>query len=163
MGYYNEAIKNNNLPKGENDMKLRTMIAILIAIVALTLLTGCAKADTAKDSRPVLDVAVIADANRPTEEASLKIFTVDPNAPVEIPDESVPLASAYEGRGEQITKREAEAFAIAHAGLGHDQISFLYTKLLEDAEIPCYRVEFKHGATAYSILVDAATGEILEP
>ena len=142
-------------------MKLRTMITILIAIMALTLLTGCGKVDTANEERLVLDVAVVAEPERPTEEHSLKIYTIDPNAPVEIPDESVPLASTFEGRGEQITKREAEAFAIAHAGFGHDQISFLYSKLLEDAEIPCYSVEFKHGTTSYAILVDAATGEIL--
>jgi hypothetical protein len=137
------------------------MIAVLIAIMALALLTGCAKSSTESESRLALDVAVIAEPERPTEEHSLKIYTMDPNAPVEIPEESVPLAGAYKGRGEQISKREAEAFALAHAGFGHDQISFLYTKLLEDGEIPCYRVEFRHNNVPYSILVDAASGEIL--
>ena len=34
-------------------------------------------------------------------------------------------------------------------------------ELLEDAQIPCYQVQFKHGTESFSILVDAATGEIL--
>lgn len=146
-------------------MKHRIICAILIAVLALSIFTGCGKteAEAEPEPRAKADVAVIADpVNRPTEEASVKIYTIDPNAPVEIPEESVPLASSYEGKAEQISKREAEAFAISHAGLMHDQISFLYTKFLEDAEIPCYQVQFKHGAESYTILVDAATGAIME-
>lgn len=143
-------------------MKHRTISVILIAVLALSIFTGCGKTEANAEPRAKQDVAVVADpSDRPVGEQSAKIYTIDPDAPVEIPEESVPLASTFEGRGEQITKREAEAFAISHAGLMHEQISFLYTKLLEDAQIPCYQVQFKHGTESFSILVDAATGEIL--
>ena len=82
-------------------MKLHTKTMIFLAFAAVFLLTGCAAAAVpaapapAPDPAPVSTepaVSVVADAG----EYDVKIYTIDPNAPVEIIEESVPLASSTE-------------------------------------------------------------------
>lgn len=148
-------------------MKYRNFTLILALTLVISLFCGCAaqapatEEISAEQVAPVTEIRRVADPNRKLEEESLKIFTIDPNAPVEnIPDESVPLAAApNEG---SLTKRDAESVAIHHAGFEIDQVSFLFTKLVEDAEVPHYEVNFRVGNDEYEITVHPESGEILQ-
>ena len=148
-------------------MKYRIFALILVMIIIATQLCGCAAQAPATESVATVEETIavdnirIADPNRKVNEASLKIYTIDPDATFEnIPDENVPLAAAPSGG--TLTKRDAEAIALDHAGFDNDQVSFLFTKLVSDEEIAHYEVTFRVGNDAYEIDVHSETGEILE-
>lgn len=148
-------------------MKYRNFTLILAMVLVISLLCGCAAQAPAAEEihtepeAPVTQIRRVADPNRKLEEESLKIFTIDPNSPIEnIPDESVPLAAAPSDS--PLTKRDAESVAIHHAGFEIDQVSFLFTKLVEDAEVPHYEVNFRVGSDEYEITVHPESGEILQ-
>jgi len=148
-------------------MKYRIFTLILAMVLIVSLFCGCAAAAPAAESvppqqeAPAIDIPRVADSDRKINEESLRIFTIDPNAPIEnIPDESIPLAAAPSDGS--LTKRDAESIAVQYAGFDMNQISFLYTKLDDDDGISHYEVNFRVGTDEYEIDVHAETGEILE-
>lgn len=60
-----------------------------------------------------------------------------------------------------ITREEAEAIALNHAGFTADQVSFLRTEYEIDDRIPQYEVEFHHDRWEYNYEINAETGDIL--
>ena len=164
-------------------MKRRNRKLILTAAAVSLLLIGCSHADEAPPpattpppvliaatepvapptepaaAEPTAPVAVVPDAG----EYDIKIYALDPEATVVIPDESVPLASAetLPPAGGPVTKRQAEAIAIQAAGLTQEHVSFLFTK--EDVEdgIPVFEITFRSGFNEYEFEIAAETGEIL--
>lgn len=148
-------------------MKYRIFTLILAMVLVVSLFSGCATEAPTVETTPSQQESTVstpqrvADSNRKINEESLKIFTIDPDAPVEmIPDESVPLAAAPSDGS--LTKRDAETIAIHYAGFEVNQVSFLYTKLDTDEEIAHYEVNFRVGNDEYEIDVHPETGEILE-
>lgn len=147
-------------------MKYRIFTLILAMVLVGFLFCSCAaEAPTdesvqAQQEAPVTKIQRVTDSERKLNEESLKIFTIDPNASIEnIPDESVPLAAApVEG---PLTKRDAESIAVQHAGFEINQVSFLFTKLVEDVNIAYFEVNFRFGTYEYEINVHPKTGEIL--
>ena len=153
-------------------MKLHIRTMILLA-VAVFMLTGCAvvPAVPAPAAVPVeteaKPIAVVPEARTITgpEDYNVTIYNMDPNANVDIPDESIPLAPAAEApiapAEGPVTKRQAEAMAIQLAGLTHDDVSFLFAK--EDFEdgIQVYEVSFRSGNFAYEIEIAKDTAEVL--
>ena len=127
--------------------------ATLALVILALLLTGCAAAESAPS------LSVVAEPG----EYDVKIYTMDPDGTISIPEESVPLASAaelsptHEG---PVTKRQAEALAIQHASLTQDDVSFLFSK--EDVEdgIDVIEVSFRSGTYSYEFEIDASTAEI---
>ena len=147
-------------------MKYRIFTLILAMVLIVSLFCGCSAETPAVENVPTLQEAAVApqrvaDSSRKVEEDSAIIYSMDPNAPiVRIPDESVPLAAAP-GDG-TLTKRDAESIGVQHAGFEINQVSFLFTKLVENEDGQHYEVNFRVGADEYEINVHPETGEILE-
>lgn len=161
-------------------MKRRNRKLILTAAVSL-LLIGCSHADGTPPPAPTAPPPVIAAVTEPavmaTEPAptapvevvpdageyDIKIYALDPEATVIIPDEPVPLASAETlppARG-PVTKRQAEAIAIQASGLTQEHVSFLFTKEDRDDGVDLFEVSFRSGFYEYEFEIAAETGEIL--
>lgn len=60
-----------------------------------------------------------------------------------------------------ITKEEAEAIALAHAGFTADQVTRLRTEYEIDDGVPRYEVQFRQDRWEYDYEIDANTGAIL--
>lgn len=60
-----------------------------------------------------------------------------------------------------ITREEAEAIALNHAGFTADQVKWLRTNYELDDGIHQYEVEFHQGPWEYDYEINAKTGEIL--
>ena len=99
--------------------------------------------------------ADIPDAQREINEESAQIYVYQPEAA----EETIPITPSDDGK---LTKRDAEATALTHAGLDPNHISFLYTKYDTDDGVPQYEVNFRMDDYEYEINVHAETGEILE-
>lgn len=148
-------------------MKKNLMVAILFSLVVMLMLNGCAQPAQAPETTPAKEAEIYVVPDNPLDQGEYdpKIYWMDPNAPsVEIPDESVPLAAAYD-ISDGISEREAEAIAIARAGLvNNDSVNFLHSRYVDDSAeiaVPYYHVEFRSQNIPYKIWVDAANGEIL--
>lgn len=60
-----------------------------------------------------------------------------------------------------LTREEAEAVALQHAGFTADQVVYLRTEYEIDDGVPQYQVEFRRGSWEYSYAIHADTGAIL--
>ena len=60
-----------------------------------------------------------------------------------------------------LTKEEATAIALEHAGLTEEQVGMLRTHYEIDDGVPQYDVDFRMGLTEYEYTVHAETGAIL--
>ena len=136
---------------------------LLLTVIAAFLLTGCATMSSQIPANaPAPEQEPLSVVAEPSEYA-VWIYTMDPDETVEITDAPVPLAPAEPaptGEG-PVTKRQAEALAIAHAGLTQEDVSFLFSK--EDIEdgIPVFEVSFRSGTYSYEFEIASETGEIL--
>lgn len=153
-------------------MKLRVMMMLMILVMLIAMLAGCAQTEGAGEAAaavPAETEPVVIRGEVPVATVGrddyydAKIYSIDPDAPVvEIPEESVPLASTHAPAAGEITNRDAEAIAIHQAGLENKDVSFLYSKYVdEDVEVPYFQVEFRSNGIPYEFRIDAATGEIL--
>ena len=64
--------------------------------------------------------------------------------------------------GSLLTKQEAEALALDHAGLNRGQVSRMRTRYQWEEGRHLYEIEFRQGPWEYHCELDAETGEILE-
>lgn len=60
-----------------------------------------------------------------------------------------------------MTREEAEAIALEHAGFTADQVTYLRTEYEIDDGIPQYEVQFHQGRWEYDYEIDANTGAIM--
>lgn len=74
----------------------------------------------------------------------------------------VPAPPATEPSAQNLTKEEAEAIALAHAGLSADQVTRLKVEYDRDDGIPIYEIEFRQGRWEYNYELHAETGKILD-
>ena len=75
------------------------------------------------------------------------------------PVENEPPAAAVTA---ELTKEEAEAIALEHAGFTAEQVTGLRTKYEIDDGVPVYEIDFHVEWTEYDYTIHAETGDILE-
>ena len=63
---------------------------------------------------------------------------------------------------QELTREEAQAIALAHAGFTADQVTGLRTHRDHDDRTPTYEIEFRVGRTEYEYELHAETGRILD-
>lgn len=158
-------------------MKIRTCAALLIAVLTIPALTGCA-AGTAQRSMETAATAArrSLDAVEDTIESVVTPRTADPShatettAPARAATEETTshartaTAETSAAAGEnsaKLTAEEAEQIALKHAGLAADQVTRLHSEYELEHGVPHYEVEFHHDAWEYNYEIHANTGEIL--
>ena len=117
-------------------MKSRYYIALLVMILALSLLAGC--------SARALDTGL--DRAEDAVEKAIR-------------DAVTPSGSPQTGT--LLTPEEALQTALSHAGFTADQVRHLHTEYETDDRVPHYDVSFREGPWEYEYEIHAATGEIL--
>jgi len=141
-------------------LKNRHFVALLIALLTLSLLTACsaraaeAKLDRAEDAiERKLDKAEDAVENAIRDAVSPETAPADPK-----PAQTVPAVTKSPGT---LSPEEAQAIALAHAGFTADQVRFLRTEYESDDRVPRYDVSFREGPWEYEYEIHAETGAIL--
>ncbi len=120
-------------------MKIRLYAAGMIALLVITLLAGCAA--SASEIRP----------QSPAESAAPAAAVPAATQP---PATAAPTAAPT-------TAQEAEAIALAHAGIAADQVSYMRTEFDYDDGRPEYEVEFRYGGYEYDYEIHGQSGDIL--
>ena len=121
-------------------MKTRFCAALLLAVLAISIFTGCA-ANAAQLDTP-------------------KAVMENPGAPaVEVPAPEATAPAAAEAA--LLTKEEAEKIALEHAGVSADQVQRLRTELDYERGKPEYEVDFHIDRIEYDYEIDAQTGKII--
>lgn len=151
-------------------MKIRICAALLIAVLTISLLAGCA-AQAAEEKLDAIEDAVehrldtIEDA---AEAAVLQAVIPEPTpaqtsppAPVETAPAETAAPAVTEAVKEQLTAEEAQSIALQHAGFTADQMKYLRAEYEIDDRIPQYDVEFHEGHWEYEYEIHAETGQIL--
>ena len=152
-------------------MKIRMFAAFLLAVLMVPILSGCslwtmeARLDALEDAvenrvdavEDAVENAVV-EAIRP-EPVPLAPAPAQPQPTEPKPTEAVPPST--EAPAEKLTKEEAEAIALAHAGFAADQVRYLRTEFEIDDRIPQYDVQFHEGYWEYEFEIHAETGTIL--
>ncbi len=166
-------------PKGDMPMKIRTCAALLIAAMML-ILAGCGlraveerlstPAETAHIQVEAAETAV-REAVPPQPEplpqapatlaANSSSAASEPTVPAEEAQTVETLPPAHSVHAASLTKEEAEAIALKHAGFTNAQVSYLRTEYDIDDRIPEYDVEFREGRWEYEYEIHAETGAIL--
>lgn len=122
-------------------MKIRLFAALMIALMAITILAGCqASANTIPSQRPAESIPEAV----PT--------TAAPVVAEPLPTQAAPT---------RITAEEAEAIALSHAGIAAEQVSYMRTEFDYDDGRPEYDIEFYSDGWEYDYEIHAETGEIL--
>lgn len=120
-------------------MKIRICAALLIAVLALSLMAGCAAAAPESASK----------SPEQTVKTALSAATV----PV-TPETAAPAA-------EFITQDEAVALALSHAGFTDQEVSFFRVEPELYDRVPHYDVEFQEGYWEYEYEIHAQTGAVI--
>ena len=76
--------------------------------------------------------------------------------------EPAPNTSTEPAPAQELTREEAQAIALAHAGFTADQVTGLRTHRDKDDRTPTYEIEFRVGRTEYEYEIHAGTGRILD-
>ena len=75
------------------------------------------------------------------------------------PAPEAPVTPAPETSGTKLTREEAKAIALNHAGVTPSRVE---VELDKDDGVTKYEIEFKHGGYEYDYEIEAYTGEILK-
>lgn len=128
-------------------MKFRFFVSLLLAALAISLVSGCAAPSMVSETRPAQ--AVIPEPAVP--------LTPLPVAATETPAATAPAATETAAL---ITKEEAIAIALADAGFTEAQVTRLRAEFDWDDHVPEYEVEFSQGDFEYDYEIHAETGAI---
>ena len=128
-------------------MKFRFFVSLLLAALAISLVSGCAAPSMVSETRPAQ--AVIPEPAIP--------LTPLPVAATEAPAATAPAATETAAL---ITKEEAIAIALADAGFTEAQVTRLRAEFDRDDRVPEYDVEFHQGGFEYDYEIHAETGAI---
>ena len=132
-------------------MKQQVIAVFLLAALTLTLLAGCQSANA--DTPIATDPPLAWNANNKAPEMPEARF--QPEKPVEPETPAQP-------EQQLLTAAEAEAIALAHAGLTVEEVVFDRTEIDREKGKTVYEVEFRKGNWEYSYEIDAETGKILK-
>ena len=120
---------------------MKKLLAILVLVLAFLMLDGCA----------VPPVELPAPGTAPSTEPVAAVAVTEPPA-TEI--QTTPVT-------EIISREEAIAIALEHAGFTADQVSRLECEFDGDDPVKEYEVDFHQGKYEYSYDIHAETGQIL--
>lgn len=148
-------------------MKIRLFAALLIALLSLSLLTGCdlnnqeaqAKLPAAEElsAQGVENV----DAVPAQGEAEIPLPQEPTNAPQPTQPQPTTPQPTTPPAADKLTTEQAKEIALKHAGLTADQVKGLRAEFDYDDRVPEYEVEFYHDGTEYDYEIHAETGEII--
>lgn len=127
-------------------MKFRVLITTLLAVLLLISFSGCAMAAGAQLDAVEDVVEDRLDAAEDAAEAALR------------PERGTAPTT---GTAQLLTKEQAEAIALEHAGFAADQVTYLRTEYEIDDGIHQYEVQFHQGRWEYDYEINAETGAIL--
>lgn len=135
-------------------MKSRFVALLLLAALLLTAFSGCRQSMQQMDAlEDTIENRV--DAAKDTLEEAM---TPDPTQP----DQTTgPAQAATTLPTPALTAKEAEAIALADAGLTAEQVTRLHTEYDIDRGVAEYEVEFDCDGYEYEYEIHADTGEIL--
>lgn len=122
-------------------MKRRLFGILLVAILAVPVMTGCQAAKAAGRA---------AEQDMESAGNTLK-QAVDPT--------KATVTRNY--KNPTLTLEEAQNIALKHAGFAADQVTALRAEYEIEHGVPLYDVEFRHGYWEYDYEIHADTGEIL--
>ena len=125
-------------------MKTRLFGIVLIAILAVSVMTGC-------------------QAARKVESAGRAVERGIESAGDTLKQAADPTKAAVDGKAQKpaLTLEEAQNIALKHAGFAADQVTALHGEYEIDHGVPQYDVEFRHGHWEYDYEIHADTGEVL--
>ena len=118
-------------------MRIRICAALLIALLSISLLTGCAF---------------------PALEARLSKMDTPVDAPAQ---PAAPPAVAPAAPANLLTEDEAKTLALTHAGFTAGQVRHLRVEPELYDRVPHYDVEFEEGRWEYEYEIHAETGAVL--
>lgn len=130
-------------------MKSRILIASLLAVAVLLAFAGCSQA-AAQESLNAAGNAVRSSVDA-VEGAVTGTVSSTPTGAAQQP---TTVTSA-------LTKEEAEAIALEHAGFTADQVSWLHTEYEIDNGVAQYEVDFHQDRWEYEYEINAETGAIM--
>ena len=145
-------------------MKFRFPAALLLAALSISLLSGCAaQAAAPAPTQPVLTVieepaVPLAPAADPT--APPAPVPTEAPMPTEIPASTA--APVVPANPSWITREEAIAIALNHAGLTEEQVIYRRAEFDWDDGQPIYEIDFHSGDREYDYDIHAETGKVLE-
>ena len=155
-------------------MKICFCAALLLAALALTILSGCSgnapqrldRAEEILDRRldaaeeklesrieSVFTEAAVPKASAPAAEPTQPVIFAAP--------ETVPVQASAQPAETRLTKEEARDIALKHAGLSAEAVRGLRVEFDYDDGRPEYDVEFHQGGYEYDYEIHAETGNIL--
>lgn len=65
------------------------------------------------------------------------------------------------GKSNAITQEKAQQVALEHAGLSADQVEDVHVHVTDHNGIPCYSVHITTAENDFSIVINAANGEVI--
>ena len=128
-------------------MKFRFFASLLLAALAISLVSGCAAPPVVLQTPPTQGATAAPEA----------LPNSLPAVATEAPAATAPAATETAAL---ITKEEAIAIALADAGFTEAQVSRLRAEFDWDDRIPEYEVEFSQGDFEYDYEIHAETGAI---
>jgi hypothetical protein len=128
-------------------MKFRFFASLLLAAMAISLVSGCAAPPVVLQTPPTQGATAAPEA----------LPNSLPAVATEAPAATAPAATETAAL---ITKEEAIAIALADAGFTEAQVTRLRAEFDWDDRIPEYEVEFSQGDFEYDYEIHAETGAI---
>lgn len=132
-------------------MKFRTLITMPLSLLLLLSLWGCSSAGM-NEQLDAAGAAVEARMDMAENAVASAFSTAATNTAAQ------PSATAGAAA---LTKEEAQAIALEHAGFTEDQVTWLRTEYEIDDGVPQYEVQFHQGRWEYDYEINADTGAIL--
>lgn len=134
-------------------------IRIFALFLAVLMLAGCSAAAAEQKELPPVQTETPPSAVENIAVISIAPETVPPQT---VPAETVPPATVpVETAVKELTREEAEAIALEHAGFAADQVLHLRSELDYDNGHKEYDVEFQVDRWEYDYEIHAETGKIL--
>ena len=125
-------------------MKTHLFSILLVAILAVSAMTGCQAARTVESAGRAMERGAESAGESLKQAVNLTKATVDGN-----------------DTNPALTVEEAQNIALKHAGFAADQVTALHTEYEIEHGVPLYDVEFRHGYWEYDYEIHAETGELL--
>lgn len=131
-------------------------IRILTTVLALLLLLGLAGCSSARMGQQI-DRAEDAVENRLDQVQDVAETFLEPR----VPAAATPEAGGTTAPTTALTREEAEAIALEHAGFTADQVKYLHTEYEIDDGRPQFEVSFHQDRWEYDYEIDGETGRVL--
>lgn len=153
---------------------------LVVAVLVLLLFVGCAaknspapqavennasQAQNAKPNEPVADVSKEDAPSAPKNESAPmpgESAKPDKNKPSEKPVNNNPAPSSAPSADVKVSKEEAKAAALKHAGLSENEVNRYRAELDRERGGLVYEIEFESGKYEYDYEVSADDGRVLK-